>query len=46
MSVSFLDLKAQCQYRALKDEIDAAVDEVMENTAFVADSLASIKECK
>src|SRR3990172_11319839 len=32
MSVPFLDLKAQ--YAAIKDEIHAAVGEVMENTAF------------
>lgn len=32
MNVPFLDLKAQ--YAAIKDEIQAAVNEVMENTAF------------
>ncbi len=32
MNVPFLDLKAQ--YHALKDEIHAAIDEVMEKTAF------------
>jgi len=32
MNVPFLDLKAQ--YAAIKDEIHAAVGEVMENTAF------------
>jgi dTDP-4-amino-4,6-dideoxygalactose transaminase len=32
MQVPFLDLKAQ--YRAIKDEIHAAVSDVMENTAF------------
>ena len=32
MNVPFLDLKAQ--YRSIKDEVHAAIDEVIENTAF------------
>ena len=32
MNVPFLDLKAQ--YAAIKDEIHAALEEVIENTAF------------
>src|SRR5665647_3798267 len=32
MNVPFLDLKTQ--YKAIKDEVHAAMDDVMENTAF------------